>query len=94
MPPGGGAKGPIGAPKAPGLVLSKRAMDVMAGAGNALSAEVKRALSINRQQDCGPEPKTRGYNTSNIQGAHTSYVRDGIYIKAATCFIQKNFKKG
>jgi hypothetical protein len=69
-------------------------MEYMATAGDAMNAEVKLALSTTLQQDCGPEPKTRGYNTSNIQGAHTSYVRDGIYIKAATCFIQKNFKRG
>ena len=46
------------------------------------------------QNDCGVEPPERGYETSNIASSHVSYVRDGIFIKAAICFIQKHFGAG
>jgi hypothetical protein len=84
-----------GGGESPALMLSKRTMSTMANVNDDLSNDITLGFARGFQQapDCvGPEPKMRGYDTGNAKGAHTSYVRDGVYINAALCFIQKNVK--
>jgi len=70
------------------------------GAGKGPKGKAAGAVSMLKnvdemlQADCGAEPPERGYETGNLQSSHVSYVRDGIFIKAAVCFIQKHFNAG